>query len=95
MLQESSESNHLNAQSPRGDPRVLSILVLNKRTMAFMIAGRSPKLFCGWIIEVSNNGVHWTEIDRRENNSDLNAPHVTRNFKISKVPSECFRLFRL
>ena len=48
-----------------------------------------------WVIEVSNNGVHWTEIDRRENNSDLNAPHVTRNFKISPVPNECFRLFRL
>ena len=48
-----------------------------------------------WVIEVSNDGSSWTEIDRRENNNDLNDEYATANFKISKVPSESFRFFRL
>ena len=47
-----------------------------------------------WVIEVSNGGSSWTEIDRRDNN-DLNDESVTVNFKISKVPSESFRFFHL
>ena len=48
-----------------------------------------------WVIEVSNDGKLWTEIDRRDNNNDLNNNMVTVNFKISRVPSERFRFFRL
>ena len=50
-----------------------------------------------WIIEVSNDGTEnsWIEIDRRENNSDLNAKYVTANFKISQVPRQRFRFIRL
>ena len=48
-----------------------------------------------WVIEVSNDGESWREIDRRDNNGDLNAPYVTRNFRISHVPNESFRFFRL
>ena len=48
-----------------------------------------------WVIEVSNDGSSWTEIDRRDNNNDLNDKYATANFKISKVPSESFRFFRL
>ena len=48
-----------------------------------------------WVIEVSNDGDVWTEIDRRENNNDLQKSRVSVNFKISQVPSERFRFFRL
>ena len=48
-----------------------------------------------WVVEVSNDGRSWTEIDRRDNDNDLNGRHATANFKISKVPSESFRFFRL
>ena len=48
-----------------------------------------------WVIEVSNDGSSWTEIDRRDHNNDLNGFCVTQNFKISLVPTESFRLFRL
>ena len=50
-----------------------------------------------WIIEVSKDGAanSWMEIDRRENNNDLNDTLVTANFKISHVPSEGFRFIRL
>ena len=48
-----------------------------------------------WVIEGSNHGSPWMEIDRRDDNSDLNGFRVIRNFEISKVPSESFRYFRL
>ena len=50
-----------------------------------------------WVVEVSNDGTEnsWKEIDRRDNNNDLNGKHVTANFKISRVPNESFRFFRL
>ena len=47
-----------------------------------------------WVIEVSNDGKSWTEIDRRDTN-ELNGAELTRNFRISRVPSEGFRFFRL
>ena len=34
-----------------------------------------------WVIEVSNDGYSWTQIDRRDNN-DLNDSHVTAHFKM-------------
>ena len=50
-----------------------------------------------WLLEGSKDGTEnsWKEIDRRDNNSDMNTKHVTRNFKISRVPSEGFRFIRL
>ena len=45
--------------------------------------------------EVSNDGTSWTEIDRRENNNDLNNHYAAANSKISEAPSESFRFFRL
>ena len=50
-----------------------------------------------WVIEVSNDEKQksWIEIDRREDNYDLNGSSVTRNFKISRVPSTGFRFVRL
>ena len=46
-----------------------------------------------WVVEVSNDGSSWTEIDRRDNN--VNDKYATANFKISRVPSESYRFFRL
>lgn len=46
-----------------------------------------------WVIEVSNDGKDWTEVDRRENNSDLNDNRVTRSFRTSRQ-EEC-RFIRL
>ena len=54
--------------------------------------GHFPK---SWVFEVSNNGKEWKVIDRRDNNSDLKAVYVTRNFAISGRPSEAFRFVRL
>ena len=48
-----------------------------------------------WIIEVSNDGYLWEEIDRQDNNNDLNDSFVTANFEVSSVPSKSFRFFRL
>ena len=52
-----------------------------------------------WVIEVSNDGSSWTEIDRRDNNSDwpvIPGCYISPlNFKISRVQSQGFRFFRL
>ena len=50
-----------------------------------------------WILEVSNDGSEesWRVIDRRENNSELNGRHLTRNFAITSELSEPFRFIRL
>ena len=48
-----------------------------------------------WVIEVSNDSYMWTEIDRREKNNDLNGEFALCNFKVSRVPTESFRFFRL
>jgi hypothetical protein len=37
-----------------------------------------------WVVEGSNDGISWTEIDRREDNSDLNASNVTKTFAITR-----------
>ena len=48
-----------------------------------------------WSFEASNDGCSWTELDRRENNWDLNYRYATVNFKTPKTPRENFRFFRL
>ena len=48
------------------------------------------------VIEVSNDGSSWTEIDCRDRNNDLKDKYVqTANFEGSNDPSEIFRFFRL
>jgi hypothetical protein len=37
-----------------------------------------------WAIEVSTDGQHWTEADRRENREELHAHNVVRSFAVSK-----------
>ena len=46
------------------------------------------------VIEVSNDGPSWTEIDRRDNN-DLSDALVTAKVAIAKVPGESFCFFCL
>jgi hypothetical protein len=46
-----------------------------------------------WVIEISKDGSHWEEVDRRENDSSLKGRNVTQLFKVSRF-EEC-RLVRL
>jgi hypothetical protein len=46
-----------------------------------------------WVVEGSDDGTSWTEIDRREDNSDLNVRKAVKTFAISQSGS--FRRIRL
>ena len=48
-----------------------------------------------WVIEVSNDGKAWTEIDRRCDTRKLDTDSAIANFDISVVTSESFQFFRL
>jgi hypothetical protein len=37
-----------------------------------------------WVIEVSNDGAHWMEADRRQNRDELCAQNVVRSFAVSR-----------
>jgi hypothetical protein len=41
-----------------------------------------------WIVEASEDGEKWAEIDRRENNEELNGMCVTATFAV-KLKREC------
>jgi hypothetical protein len=51
-------------------------------------SGDSP---LSWVIEVSDDGVSWVEVDRRTQNLDLKDRNCTKIFKIPK-PTECRHL---
>jgi hypothetical protein len=55
--------------------------------------GRDDHYPRSWVIEISNDGLNWEEIDRREKDSSLNGRNLTRLFKVSKS-IEC-RMFRI
>jgi hypothetical protein len=42
--------------------------------------GNYPK---SWLVEISTDGEHWVEIDRRENNSELAEERAIRTFEVS------------
>jgi len=46
-----------------------------------------------WVIEVSSDGASWREIDRRDDNQDLNGGYLTKVFTVARAP-EC-RMIRL
>ena len=48
-----------------------------------------------WALEVSNDGTTWQVTDHRDNNFDLSASFITRNFVISTPPRGSFRFIRL
>ena len=48
-----------------------------------------------WIIEVSNDGLNWKEIDRHESDSSLNGPNFIANFMIQQEQNDFYRFIRL
>ena len=48
-----------------------------------------------WVIEVSNDGNTWTEIDCHSNDSTLNHENAIGTFKISKESNDFYRFVRL
>jgi hypothetical protein len=52
-----------------------------------------------WVIEGSVDGQSWDELDRRENDSDLNSSHAVKTFSVSdskpKSKSGPFQMIRL
>ena len=46
-----------------------------------------------WVVETSTDGNAWTEVDRHENNGDLNGKNITKTYPVS-VQKEC-RMFRI
>jgi hypothetical protein len=46
-----------------------------------------------WVIEGSIDGTSWSELDRRENNTDLNNSYAVKTFNVCKV--DTFRMIRL
>lgn len=62
------------------------------RTNNEQVGGRHLR---SWVLEVSNDGKNWHEVDRRKENDVLNSPNATANFTISQAPSGSFRYIRL
>jgi hypothetical protein len=56
--------------------------------------GHNPK---NWVVEGSIDGQLWDELDRRENNSDLNSLYAVKIFPVSNSDSKSgpFRMIRL
>ena len=48
-----------------------------------------------WVVEVSNDGQNWTEVDRHTNDSTLNGRNITAAFKVKKETDEFYRYVRL
>ena len=46
-----------------------------------------------WVVETSTDGNAWTEVDRHENNGDLNGRNITKTYPVS-VQKAC-RMFRI
>jgi hypothetical protein len=46
-----------------------------------------------WVIEGSADGTSWNEIDRRENNTDLNNSYAVKTFNVCRV--DTFQMIRL
>ncbi|KAK8847292.1 hypothetical protein M9Y10_019879 [Tritrichomonas musculus] len=48
-----------------------------------------------WIIEVSNDGKKWDEIDRQENSSSLKGSKIECEFKVKQTNKGFYRYIRL
>ena len=48
-----------------------------------------------WVVEVSNDGYSWIEVDRHINSDAFRGTDKLCHFKSSRVPRESFRFFRL
>jgi hypothetical protein len=56
-------------------------------------AGRNSYHLKNWVIEGSTDGASWSEIDRRENNTDLNSSLAIKTFEVAKIAT--FWMIRL
>ena len=59
---------------------------------------RQGKDYChpkNWVIEVSNDGKTWTEIDRHENDSSLNDKLIVATFSVQKKQKEFYKFVRI
>lgn len=48
-----------------------------------------------WVIEVSNDGKHWIEIDKKENESSLKGSRKINTFTIKQKITDFYRCIRL
>ena len=48
-----------------------------------------------WVVEVSNDGKNWEEIDRRENNESLKGCNFVFTFKVQKQNHGFYRFVQL
>lgn len=48
-----------------------------------------------WVIEVSNNGDEWIEIDSRRDDSNLNGDLIDHEFRIQKQTDQFYRFIRI
>jgi hypothetical protein len=55
--------------------------------------GRNSYHLKNWVIEGSTDGASWSEIDRREKNTDLNSSLAIKTFEVAKIAT--FRMIRL
>jgi E3 ubiquitin-protein ligase HECTD1 len=55
--------------------------------------GSDDRYLKNWIVEVSKDGLTWTTIDERRNNSDLKGANLTRTFTVS--PCDYCRFIRV
>lgn len=62
---------------------------------AYSLRSGSHNHLCSWVIEVSSDGIRWTEVDRHGNTDDLNSTNVTCTFTIPDVPDESVQFVRL
>jgi hypothetical protein len=62
-------------------------------TIRTVNVGQGGNHLKNWVIEGSTDGTSWVEIDRHENNTDLNSTLAVKTFTISKVST--FQMIRL
>jgi len=55
------------------------------RLTYYLLRSYDCRFLRSWVIEVSDDGSHWTEVDRRENNTDLNGKYRVAIFPVCKL----------
>ena len=58
---------------------------------SFYSGGVNDNNWKSWVIEVSNDGSNWTQIDSKTNNNDVNDKDVRKAFSVQSSP-ECTRI---
>lgn len=58
-------------------------------------AGENFANMRNWVVEVSNNGNDWMEIDRHSNDSTLNCPNNVASFIVDRQDNDFYRYIRI